>query len=440
MHMLMPERMEVIIITIMDFLRMEQLWKVECVCCKIFKSLLSGCVSPEIPFYNMLDYIEEMITEGKTDDPRHVIHVLFSIINEEYFSTMPANGVMRLMGLYHLSVQLEQNKFYLIRTGFEMILVKLMRAVYSDEITKIFPMILHLTFETELTKFESKEFGSTLRHGVARLRENPISQNLQPEYLKFLLGEMTSSCDVNSFLAARFLAIIIDRHNNLELFSSPMIFHEYTKYDLKIDAEADEQVRAIFIEYRTLFESSIIGMIKLHGSKRDNLNAVYSLMCVIVSSVPSDFTVVFIVCILMNLQRFCIAGSQILNQVLINHVHSLIASIMTLICWVTRATSLTKYVHTIVNIRYDAAPHFNPPLNYFYEYADHHVLHHKTELFFNSWELRYCLWKRFRLDEECLPDTGKEDDYKQNIETSSRIFKLFQKKPKRIYKIKLLSS
>lgn len=440
MHMLIPEKMEVVMDTIMDFLRKEQLWKVECVCCKIFNSLLSCGASPKILLDNMLDYIEEMIIIGNTKDPRHCIHVLFSIISEEHFSTMPADGVTRLMRLYNSSVQIGDNKFYLIRTALKTMLVELMGAVSSDEITKIFPIFLQLTFESNLSKIECKEFGLTLRHGVARLRANSISKNLQPEFLKFLLTAMTSSCDVKSFLAARFLAIIVDRLNNLDFFSSPMIFHEYTNYDIKMDAKVDNQARAILEEYRSMFESSIIGMIKLHCSNIDTLNAVYSLICIIISSVPCDFTVVFIVCILMNLQRFFIAESQSLNQVQINHVHSLIASIMTFICWVTRAKSLTKYVKNIVNLRYDAAPHLNPPLNYFYEYADHHVLHHKQELLFNSWELRYCLWKTFRLDEELLVDVSKQGEYEQSLETSSRIFKLFQKKPKKIFKINMVSS
>ena len=441
MHMLIPEKMEVVIDTIMDFLRKEQLWKVECVCCKIFCSLLSCRAPPEILLRKMLDYIEEMITVGKNEEPRHVVHVLFSIIKSEYFSMMPGDEVIRLMRLYNFSVQIIDNDktFYLIRTGFEMVLVKLMGAVSSNEIMKIFPIFLQLTFESNLTKIECKEFGSTLRHGFARMRANPISQNLRPEFLKFLLTQMTSNCDVKSFLATHFLAIVIDRQNNLELFSAPMIFHEYTNYELKVGAEVDEDARKVFEENRSMFETAIIGLIKMHCSKRDNLNIVYSLMCVIISSIPCDFIIVFTVCILMNLQRFLIDGNQNLNQVQINHIHSMIASIMTLVCWVTRAKSLTKYVHSIVNLRYDDAPHFNPPLNYFYEYAEHHILHHKQELFFNSWELRYCLWKRFRLDEELLP-AAEQDICGHNLETSSRIFKLFQKKPKKIYKITMVSS
>lgn len=351
----------------------------------------------------------------------------------------------RLLNLYHLSVSVEGNKFYLIRTGFEMLLIKLMRGVSADEIAKYFPTFLELTFETNLSKLECKDFGLTLRHGIARLRSHPISHNLQPEYLKFLLATMTSPCDVKSFLATLFLALIIDRRNNIDRFSSPMIFHEYTNYNIKIELEIDEEARRILEEYRDLFEASIVAFIKMHSMKRDNLNAIYSLMCIIIASVPCGFTVTFIVCILMNLQNFLIRESQTLNQIQFNHLHSLIASIMTLICWVTRAKSLTKYIHGIVNLRYDSAPHLNPPLYHSYEYAEHHVLAHKQELFFNSWELRYCLWKRFRLEEEKLPavttSSDQDEESEAHLSEKGKFFSSQSKKKKnQVYKIKFISS
>lgn len=46
--------------------------------------------------------------------------------------------------------------------------------------------------------------------------------------------------------------------------------------------------------------------------------------------------------------------------------------------------------------RAEFAPHLNPPLKSSYEYAQHHVLWNKPELFFEDWEVRYGLWKCFR--------------------------------------------
>lgn len=47
--------------------------------------------------------------------------------------------------------------------------------------------------------------------------------------------------------------------------------------------------------------------------------------------------------------------------------------------------------------RAEWAPHLNPPLKPSYEYAQHHILWNKPELFFEDWEARYGLWKCFRV-------------------------------------------
>lgn len=46
------------------------------------------------------------------------------------------------------------------------------------------------------------------------------------------------------------------------------------------------------------------------------------------------------------------------------------------------------------------APHLNPPLATHYDFAIHHVLWDKPELFFIDWEVRFGLWKCFRLQTE----------------------------------------
>lgn len=46
--------------------------------------------------------------------------------------------------------------------------------------------------------------------------------------------------------------------------------------------------------------------------------------------------------------------------------------------------------------RAEWAPHLNPPLMQNYEYAVHHILWNKPNLFFQDWEAGYGLWKCFR--------------------------------------------
>lgn len=81
----------------------------------------------------------------------------------------------------------------------------------------------------------------------------------------------------------------------------------------------------------------------------------------------------------------------------IYHLHAIVISVLSYICWVHGATDFHRYVSKIIMERAQWAPHLNPPLKSEYEFATHHVLWDKSELFFNNWELRYRLWKRFRL-------------------------------------------
>lgn len=216
MRFLIPEQLELVIDTIMKFLYKEQLWKVECICCEIFDSLLSCQAAAEMLVDSALHYIEEMIISHNIEEARHVVHVLFSIIREEHFQVMQASGVTRLLTLYHLSVGIEENKFYLIRTGFEMVLQKLLKVMHYKEVSKLFPMFLDLTFERSLTKYECKDFGLTIFHGVARLKANRICQNLrQTKHIKRLLQLMTDTCEIKSYLATRFLTILMDHHGLL---------------------------------------------------------------------------------------------------------------------------------------------------------------------------------------------------------------------------------
>ena len=382
----------------MEFLKIERLWKVEYICCEIFGALLL-CQTPcETIADSLISYIEEMIVTDEIEESRHVISVFHSIIKEEYFSSMPAATVKRLLTLYHLSVGINESDFYLVRMGFEGVLIKILKVLSENEAAKILSVYMSLTFDGGLKKFELKDFGLTICHGVSRIRLPLKNETFFSESFKFLIQTMMAEpCEVKSFLATRFLTLLIDRFNNFDFFSTPMIFHEVTNYG-KIKVALSEEKDAIdtLEVYRDIIEIAVIQQIKFHCSRRDNLCGIYALLCTLIVTFPSGFTITLVAGILMKVQNK--TESQDSNQTNMNHLHAIIASIMTLISWVTKATSLSKYVHNIVNLRYDSAPHMNPPL-----IGENKVQHIKRELFFEPWELRYCFWKYFRLDEDTLP-------------------------------------
>lgn len=421
MKMLIPERMEMVITSVCKFLKREQLWKVECVCIEIFEALLSSQALPEVVMEHILGYIEDMIVAENIEESRHAVRVLYAIIRDEHFAGCSAEGLKKFIKLYHSSVETKDSMLFLIRTGFETVLKKILKTISVDKVAKLLPMLLELTLSSNLSKTACKDFGLTVCEGVSRLKANRIHQNLQPETIEFLLDAVYDTCEIKSFLATRFLTLLIDHYGNFDHFSSPIIFYEFTNYKIHVAAEDDKESIAMFDTYQELFEDAIFRMIRLHCEKRDNLRSIYSLMCTIIVSVPCGFTITFITSILLRIQGFLKSEVQELNQIQVNHLHAVIASIMTLICWVTRASSLTKYVHKVVNLRYDHAAHLNPPLTESYQYIERQRHFIKPELAFDSWELRYCFWKYFRLNEDLLNGVAQKKERKPSRRFSKHL-------------------
>lgn len=112
--------------------------------------------------------------------------------------------------------------------------------------------------------------------------------------------------------------------------------------------------------------------------------------------VKSAFTAVMVVCLVMNMQEYVISPDfrGTLNSA--HQIHSLVMSIVTLVCWVHRSTELYKYVFSVMSYRAKEAPSLNPPFHHEYTYANHHVLWNKQDLFFDEWKVRFGLWKCFR--------------------------------------------
>ena len=100
--------------------------------------------------------------------------------------------------------------------------------------------------------------------------------------------------------------------------------------------------------------------IKFHP--KPDISSIYTVLCMISVSCPCEFTVNFVIGILLEIQNYCFEECEEMEENLFNSLHATLISVMTLICWIHRAASLTKYVELLVKSRYDEAPQLNPPL------------------------------------------------------------------------------
>lgn len=429
---LIPERMEIAIETIMEFLRNEHLWKVEFICCKIIQLLLSCHAPVEVVIEKMIDYVQELLHKHNVKEARHVLCTFHHILHPEYFKSISEIQPIRILRLYHQSFNIQDphNDSSVVKTGIELCLTKLLLLLGERPIIKMLPIMIKLTFDSELNQEAMIGFGSTMKFVLSRLQENTLLENLQPHLIEYLLNEIASNNEMKSYLACRYFSRLLDHENNYDQFLVPVIFFKDTLYNIKIRIFSIEDKQRIE-KYRNIIEHSLVFALKYFSFNRNNLDAIYNVICLLIVSMPCGFIVAVIICMLMNVQKFAINESPSLDPVHVNYLHSMIVSIMTLICWVHRPRSLTKYIHDVVNLRYDKAPHLNPPLKTIYKYAQHHILWHKPELYFDSWELRYCLWKCYRLGEQLLPklkpsehiensDLKKQKSWKRILGISSK--------------------
>ncbi|CAG9801226.1 unnamed protein product [Chironomus riparius] len=426
LSMLIVQKFDDVTDIVMNFLRDEMFC--DGFVADVFKSLWSCREQCEAILDKILNLIEELVIVNRVNEARCIVKGLSKSIDKNLVD-MSSQGLSRLLSLYHLSVEeLEPpNKLYHLKYGFENSLLKIFNVMEVEELTKLLPKFLKLTFETKfMTELALKEFALTLTHAFMRLSRNKIDENLQPEIFEFLLAAMTLNCKTKSSLACRYLTHLLDHFNNFDEFSTPKIFYQGTPYKIKIPSESAIKFND---DHRLLIQTSLLAAIKLHGCITSNLCAIFKVICMMIVSLPSSHTFIMIITTLMQLQTFMLdEDSSKFTQVDKNHIHAFIVSIMTLICWVTRAKSLTKYINEIVKVRFTVAPHLNPPLKKFYEYEDHHVLNYKAELFLDKWEIRYCLWNRYKLNEDRLCDVSKVEYCKSengNEKKKGRRFKKF---------------
>lgn len=377
---------------VMDFMREENIWKYEPVSIVIIQSLLISCECAEAIFYKILDRIEEMVIAKRINHAQCCTRILYSIINYD-FKEMPGDALIRLMTFYHMTVGNQQ--FDSLRTGLKMSLLRLFAVINNQEIIEVLHKILNLTFSKK-SAMALKEFGCAMKQGIAVLSKNEISENLKSEIVGQLLWTMTSGCKIESNFACNFLTSLIDHYQNLRQFQEPIIFYLKTTYGVALGDEKDAAI-PIILKITKQLERAILTIIEKHGDNHESLSSIYKLICVIIVSLPSGPILVMVMKVLMKLQAFAIEQRLRLQPSHFNSIHALIISVMTLICYVSQAKSLSTYIHQIVCIRYDTAAHLNPPIKKVKGMQVTESI--KPEIFLDKWELRYCLWMHYKLGE-----------------------------------------
>lgn len=408
----LPEKSREIVETIVEAVYHDRLWKFETFCFEVMYSLLD--VSPVIVGLIIHAIWNKLTLPGiGIEDARGIVRVLYELLDVyEWPATQDTVAtVERMLGVFHASIlsrlatvsntssssSVPPPPLASLKKGLEICLRNTLKHLSNDQVLVIVQHMCSWTVAAGATDEFVLEFGSTLEYAAYTHQADLYEQTLTPMIFPLLMRMVGSASRLISLLGNRVLYYLMERKDNRAIFDTPRIFFEHARLDLQVSPCRKED-RLFFKLHRELLHDCLLKSLVNHMDSRMNLETTYCTICLIAVEVPCGFTAAALVCLAMNLQEIVLQQQN--NRVeIICHMHATIISIMSLICWIHKAKEFYGYVNKIVMERAQWAPHLNPPIQSQYNFALHHVLWNKPELFFVDWETRYGLWKCFRLSD-----------------------------------------
>lgn len=412
----LPEKSREVVETVMETVHHERLWKFETFCFEVMYSLLdANPISVGLIIHAIWNKLA--LLEIGVEDARGIIRILYELLDVYAWPATQdtVETIERMLGLFHASIVARLTTIRdssssssstslapaaspplaSLKKGLEVCLRNAMKHLSNEQLLVIVQHMCSWTVAAGTTDEFVLEFGSTLEFAAYTHRADLYEQTLTPTIFPLLMRMVGSSSRLTSLLGNRVLQYLIDRKNNRALFDTPRIFFEHTRLDLRV-AQCRKEDRLFFKLHRESLHDSLLKSLANHSDSRMNLETTYCTICLIAVEAPCGFTAAALVCLAMNLQEIVLQQRNDRVEIAC-HVHATIVSVMSLICWIHKAKVFYGYVNRIVMERAQWAPHLNPPIQSQYNFALHHVLWNKPELFFVDWEARYGLWKCFRL-------------------------------------------
>ncbi|XP_017892554.1 uncharacterized protein LOC108632456 [Ceratina calcarata] len=397
----LPAKSKEIMDSTLNMIYEDKLWDFESFCFEIMSTLLDHGISGSLMFHSIWDKIES--PNMNVNDTRKIIRILYELLDiYEWPDTQDTVYVIeRILNLFYISITstLSSTNFEpysALKKGLEVSIINIVKHVCNDHLLIIVQFMCSWAVEEGVNDEVILEFGSTLEYTSYMHQVTLLENTLTPKVFPLLMQMIASSSKIISLLGNRVIQYLLDRKENKMNFDTPKIFFQDTQFDLKIGACFKED--KLFCKlHREILHDSLLKSIINHSTSRMNLEATYCTICLIAVEVPCGFTAAALVCLLMNLQDVTLKSSIKRNLQVSYHLHATVMAVMSLLCWVHKAKVFYGYVNKIMLERAQWAPHLNPPIQSQYNFAAHHILWNKPELFFVDWEARYGLWKCFRL-------------------------------------------
>ncbi|XP_066586960.1 uncharacterized protein [Prorops nasuta] len=390
-----------VVTTVLDIIDKNQLWHFETLCFEVFNELLTMGIDGATVVNVIYDKINSK--NIKTENVRFMIRILYNILDiYKWPETVETKEtVERTLRLFYTSIVNKDDPDILagiaiFKRGLQVCVRNTVKNLPNDHLLLIIEYMCSWAVLNSNNNNIILEFGSVLEYTArlykAGLYETTLNKNIFPLLMKMI----ASSNKTVNLLGNRVIQYLIDREENRTTFDTPKIFFQNKNFDLKLSSYRRED-KQFLKAHREILHDSLLKSLLKHASSRVNLETTYCTICLIAIQVPCGFTAAAVVCLLMNAQDIILDETNSNRPLVLYHIHAVIISIMSLLCWIHDAKVFYNYVNSIIMERAQWAPHLNPPLQAQYSFAIHHVAYNKPELFFVDWEVRYGLWKCFRL-------------------------------------------
>ncbi|XP_058793082.1 uncharacterized protein LOC131665289 [Phymastichus coffea] len=389
-----------IVLTIIDN---QNFWPTRKLCAEIIICLIDLGISGSLVYHELCDKIE--FPNVSTDvDIKLVVKVLYESL-ENYKWPEDEETVIflkRLLNMFNKSLKSASKKtkdmaYTNLRACLELSVRYLIRNIANNHRMVAIEYMSSWAIKKDMYDDFILNYGSTLEYAAYMHQGTSLTDTLNADILSMLMLMIGSNIRFVSLLGNRIFQYLIDSNKNQMLFNNPKIFFQGMHLSMK-PCKYNREDKQLLKKHREIIHESLIRSFVNHKSTRLNVETTYCTVCLLIVAIPCGFTAAAICCLMMNLQDIVLNKLEKTERKELYHLHAIIISVITFICWIEEAEHFHEYMNKIVMERAQWAPHLNPPLQSYYNFASHHLLWDKPELFPIDWEVRYGLWKRFRLN------------------------------------------
>ncbi|CAH1119184.1 unnamed protein product [Phaedon cochleariae] len=391
-----PEMHRIILNAIITFYREGKLWQIEFACTELIVQLLEVYKYAEEGIEDML-YTIETSTLVNVHEAKYIVQVLYEILKKIRWKRMSEYLMKKFLSMLESSIlpkSTDNYNYSPLRKGLEICLINTIGNLYTRDLIKLLYLILKKMNAKQIDEETLLCFGNVAVYAAKKYRIKSLRATILKGPLPLIFNLFKAKNSLLMLLATRIWQNLIDRNNNAIIFLTPKIFFQDCNYALNIKKCLEED-KAFFKSVRHLvYQISLNNF--FNAQNRMGIENSFQAVALTLVEIPCGYTASCFITVAMTLQEYAFSITKD-DLVRSHHLHATILSLLTLICYIHNAVVFYDYVNTVMERRAEWAPHLNPPLKTHYEYAQHHILWNKPELFFEDWEASYGLWKCFRV-------------------------------------------